>query len=651
MCGICGQFNFLGHEAVVLDHVVEMANALAHRGPDDDGYYVDRNIGLGFRRLSIIDLKSGHQPMADADESVWVVFNGEIYNFLEVRKILENRGYKFRTNSDTEVIVHGYKEWGDNVLDRLNGMFGLAIWDARKRRLMLARDRMGIKLIYYSIQEGRLLFGSEIRAILAGSSNGHSIDPIAIESFLRYRYTPSPLTILKGVSKLPAGTRLIVEEGQPPRVERWWNFVPQPFDPMPSDDEAQSQLYSLYTSAVKRHLISDVPVGLLLSGGIDSALLLALMSNDHKSWNTYSVGYGKAFADDELGDAAETARILGSSNVPIEITCSEFEESLEKVVFALEEPVATSSVIPMYYVCQRAREDVKVALIGQGPDELFGGYTRHLGVHYGEYWRRLPAMCRTLVKPWLRIPRRKESLIRALYSLDVPDRLNRYRQVFSILPDTSLRSLFREGVLPETADEVPEYWSELSPLMQGTDELGGFQFLEIRSSLPDELLAYADKMSMAHGLELRVPYLDQEIVEYVERLNASFKVRFGIRKWLHRRVAQQLLPREILTRKKRGFATNVVDQWFRNSALPNMEVLFNDSQSIMYRYLDPIAVQRLFQEHKCGRADLHKTLFSLVVLEHLLRKYDAHTQTRKMHLPDYATGTLRSGRVGVVARA
>jgi asparagine synthase (glutamine-hydrolysing) len=235
--------------------------------------------------------------------------------------------------------------------------------------------------------------------------------------------------------------------------------------------------------------------------------------------------------------------------------------------------------------------------------------------------------------------------------LDVPDRLNRYRQVFSILPDTSLRSLFREGVLPDTADEVPEYWSELSPLMQGTDELGGFQFLEIRSSLPDELLAYADKMSMAHGLELRVPYLDQEIVEYVERLNASFKVRFGIRKWLHRRVAQQLLPREILTRKKRGFATNVVDQWFRNSALPNMEALFNDSQSIMYRFLDPIPVQRLFQEHKCGRADRHKILFSMVVLEHLLRKYDAHTQTRKMHLPDYATGTLRSGRVGVVARA
>ncbi len=624
MCGICGQFNFLGAKAVLGENIVQMANALVHRGPDDDGFYVDRNVGLGFRRLSIIDLQGGHQPMTNSDESVWVVFNGEIYNFSAVRKELEGRGYRFRTNSDTEVIVHGYKEWGDDVLDKLNGMFGLAIWDSERRRLMLARDRMGIKLVYYRIEDGCLLFGSEIRAILAALPGKPVIDPLAVESFLRYRYTPSPLTILQGIQKLPAGTRLIVEEGSTPRVERWWKFAPQPFDPMPSNEEAQDELREIYARAVQRHLISDVPVGLLLSGGMDSALLLALMSSNHGSWNTYSVGYGDSFADDELRDAAETAMTLGSNNVPVLLSSSEFEVSIERIASALEEPVATSSIVPMYYVCQRAREDVTVALIGQGPDELFGGYTRHLGVYYGKYWRRLPASSRALLRPCLRLWQCNESLMRALYSLDVTDRMGRYQQIFSILPESSLRMLFRQGVLPEAGDTIPGLWSELWPLMQGTDELGGLQFLEIRSSLPDELLLYADKMSMAHSLELRVPYLDQEVVEYVERLNASFKVRFGVRKWLHRRVAGEVLPKAILARKKRGFATNVVDQWFRNSVARGMEGLFEDSQSLIYRYLNPISVQALLAEHKSGKADRHKILFSLVMLEHLLRKYDTY---------------------------
>lgn len=633
MCGICGQFDFFGRNSIASDDVGQMTDALVHRGPDDEGFYVDRNIGLGFRRLSIIDLQGGHQPMTNSDESAWVVFNGEIYNFRSVREELEKRGYKFRTNSDTEVIVHGYKEWGDDVLEHLNGMFGLAIWDAERRRLMLARDRMGIKLVYYRIEGSRLLFGSEIRPILAALPGKPTVDAVAVESFLRYRYTPSPSTVLEGIRKLPAGTRLIVEEGSFPRVERWWKFAPQPFDPLPSDDDAQAQLHEIYSKAVQRHLISDVPVGLLLSGGMDSALLLALMSSEQSSWKTYSIGYGHSFADDELQDAAATARVFGSTNVRIELNHSQFEESIEKVVSALEEPVATSSVIPMYYVCQRAREDVKVALIGQGPDELFGGYTRHLGVRYGEYWRRVPGVFRSVLKPCLRVLRRKESLARALYSLDVVDRLGRYQEVFSILPGLSLRKIFREGVLPESNDDIPSLWSELWPLMQDTDELGGLQFLEVRSSLPDELLVYADKLSMAHSLELRVPYLDQEVVEYVERLNASFKVRFGVRKWLHRRVAKRLLPDEILTRKKRGFATNVVDRWLRNSVARSMERLFEDTQSLMYNYLDPGSIQALFQEHRSGRADRHKILFSLVVLEHLLRKYDTSSSAprRRFH--------------------
>jgi len=624
MCGICGQFNFQTQDKVSLPDIVQMTDTMVHRGPDDQGYYTSGSIGLGFRRLSIIDLGGGHQPMSDPEGTVWVIFNGEIYNFKEVRRELEAFGYKFRTNSDTEVIVHGYKQWGDDVLTHLNGMFGLAIWDLKERRLMLARDRMGVKVVYYMVDSGRLLFGSEIRPIIAALPARPAIDPIAIESFLRYRYTPSPLTILQGIRKLAAGTRLIVEEGKEPKVERWWNFNPAPFDHMPSDREAEERLLAIYSAAVERHLISDVPVGLLLSGGLDSALLLGLMSKGGGSWNTYTVGYGTSFSDDELHDAAGTARILGSPNTPVEISCSVFEDSIAEVASILEEPVATSSVIPMYYVCQRARQDVKVALIGQGPDELFGGYTRHLGVNYGHYWRGLPDGARSVSKLLLGLLPRNESIKRALYSLDVSDRLNRYQQVFSIMSEDAVGSLLREDLFPEGPNnDMPSGWKELSPLMQNVDELGGLQFLEIRSALPDELLLYADKLSMAHSLELRVPYLDQEVVEYVERLAASFKVRYGTRKWLHRRVAQRFLPKEILHRKKKGFASNVVDEWFRDSLSKGMDGVFQDGHSLIYEYLRPSGVRQLLDAHKSRRADNHKVLFSLVILEFMLRKYES----------------------------
>jgi asparagine synthase (glutamine-hydrolysing) len=623
MCGICGQLNSSDQNRVFSEDIVRMTRTMVHRGPDDEGYYVSSGVGLGFRRLSIIDLQGGHQPMSDAEASVWVVFNGEIYNFRELRHILESAGHRFLTNSDTEVIVNGYNQWGDDVLNHLNGMFGLAIWDARRRRLMLARDRMGIKVIYYTFDSERLVFGSEIRPILAATPGRPSIDPLAIRSFLQYRYTPSPFTIVNGIQKLAAGTRLIVEQGRPPKVERWWNFTPQPFDPMPTDREAEEQLLAIYTKAVRRHLISDVPVGLLLSGGLDSALLLELMRQSEEAWDTYTVGYGLSFADDELSDAARTARTLQARNTSIEISCSEFDASIAPVISALEEPVATSSVVPMYHVCQRASQNVKVALIGQGPDELFGGYRRHIGVQYGRYWRAMPRAARSSLKHLLRLIPRNEWLKRALDSLDVPDRLSRYQRVFSLMSECAIEELFRQDVLPQTSAEVPECWNQMAPMMYNTDELGGLQFLEIRSSLPDELLLYADKLSMAHGLELRVPYLDREIVEYVERLSSSFKVRYGVRKWLHRRLARRFLPREILERKKRGFATNVVDDWLRNSVSKQMDDLLNDQHSLIYDYLRFSAVQDLSLQHKSGRSDHHKVLFSLIVLEHLLRGYQA----------------------------
>jgi asparagine synthase (glutamine-hydrolysing) len=619
MCGICGQFNFATGEPVDPTRIKRMADSIAHRGPDDEGFFLADSLGLGFRRLSIIDLAGGHQPMADAEESVWIVFNGEIYNYPELRSELQGRGHVFRTKSDTEVIIHGYKEWGLDVFNHLNGMFGVAIWDVVRRRLVLARDAMGIKLVYYKVKDGQLFFGSEIRAITAGDPEKVEVDPVSLSLFLRYRFTPSPHTLYRGIQKLAAGTMFIAEPGST-RLARWYRFKPEPLSHTPTDEEATEELLSIYKRAVKRQLLSDVPVGLLLSGGVDSGLLLGLMSSQGSNWPTFTIGYGSSFKDDELVDALETARIFSTRHTSIELDQRTFEQALRAVISQLEEPIAASSVVLMYFLCQRARQDVKVALNGQGPDELFGGYRRHLGVRYGSLWAGLPDWLRGGVGWGIERLPRNETLKRGLYSLDVPDRIRRYQQVLSLAPADKIAGLFHKGTLPDDADDkLLECWSGLLDLLEHTDELGGLQFLEVRSTLPDELLMYADKMSMAHGLEVRVPYLDREVVEFTEQLGANFKVRNGRQKWLHRRVCTQYLPQSITGRKKRGFAVNVVDRWFRQSMTSSMESTFDDDDSLMYSILRPHAVRRLLTEHKSGTCDHHKILFSLVVFEQWLR--------------------------------
>jgi asparagine synthase (glutamine-hydrolysing) len=424
------------------------------------------------------------------------------------------------------------------------------------------------------------------------------------------------------VRKLAPGTKLVVQNGSY-QLSRWYEFKPVPFSPAKSPNEAREELLALYQQAVRRQLISDVPVGLLLSGGLDSGLLLALMNLNGNSWPTYTVGYGSTFADDELADAAETARILGSKHASVSITRSVFEDTIPKIVACLEEPIASSSIVPMYFVCERARQDVKVALVGQGPDELFGGYRRHLGVRYGVLWAKLPSWVRASISSTVGALPRNEMLKRGVRSLAIPDRIRRYQNVLSLLPGDQVDDLFQDGILdPDSGDTILESWNSLRGLMSETDELGGLQFLEVRSTLPDELLMYADKLSMAHGLELRVPYLDKDIVEYVERLPANLKVRNGSRKWLHSQICRAYLPASILKRPKRGFAVNVVDEWFRGAMDNKMADTLLDSGSKIFQYLRPAAVRELFEQHVSRRHDNHKVLFSLVVFEEWLRGHE-----------------------------
>lgn len=611
----------MNREPVNEQVIRKMGDLIAHRGPDDEGILVDENIGLGFRRLSIIDLESGNQPMSDNEGNVWLIFNGEIYNFPELKRELQHYGYVFRTKSDTEVIIYGYKQWGIEVLDHLTGMFGLALWDRTKRRLLLARDGMGIKPLYYSIRGAKLAFSSEIKPIFIAINEKPKIDPYSVSLFLRFRYTPSPSTIYKEIRKLAPGTCLIVDEGKAPFLKRWYTYAPEPFNPVPTAEDAAEMLLDLYRKSVKRHLLSDVPVGLLLSGGIDSALLLSLMKDHNTSWNTYTIGYGEIFKDDETMDAKRTADILGMPNYGVKLTIQEFENTLTETIRTVEEPVATSSIVPMFHVSKRARQDVKVALMGQGPDELFGGYPRHIGIRYGVYWRLLPKQLRQLINSSLRLLTRRESVRRGGYSMDVEPRLKRYQNVFSIIPAELIDSLFQKGLLPsDTNERIEMLWADLLPYIAKTDELGGFQFIELRSSLPDELLIYGDKLSMKHSLEVRVPYLDKEIVEFVQRLPDDYKVRNGVGKWLHKNVCRKHLPSEIVNRKKRGFATNVVDGWLRNSMSNMFDAVFNSNQSRIYRFLNRSEVQSLYQSHKAGSENNYKILFSMIVLEYIMQE-------------------------------
>lgn len=619
MCGICGQFHFGSERTASPELVRGMMRVIAHRGPDDEGCHFDGPLGLGFRRLSIIDLGGGHQPMVDREESVFVVFNGEIYNFRELRNELSSLGHLFRTQSDTEVLVHGYKQWGTEVFRRLNGMFGLAIWDARRRRLVLARDAAGIKLVYYHVDQGSVVFGSELRAVLQALPGRPRVDATAMNLFLRYRYVPSPLTLHEGIRKLAPGTMALFENGRC-EVERWSTVDRDPLADAPGDLQAIEELLDLYRRATARHLISDVPVGLLLSGGVDSGLLLALMNREGHGWPTFTAGYGSDDEFDELAAAQETARILSACHTSLTLGRSGFEARLPDIVRALEEPVASSSVVLMDELCRRVREHVKVALVGQGPDELFAGYTRHLGVRYGSAWRRVPRWLRTGASCAVERLPRGETLKRGMRALGIDDRMLRHQAVFSLLPGDEIDRLFRDDTLPDGAgDKVLEAWVALEPEMEGCDELAAFQVLEIRSSLPDELLLFTDKLSMAHGLEIRVPYLDREIVEFARRLPARFKIRNGQRKWLHRRVAERFLPPEILRRRKQGFSVKAVDAWFQQPRAGGLGSRLRDRSSLIFEYLQPDAVQGLLADHVACRRDNHKLLYSLVVLEEWLR--------------------------------
>ena len=617
MCGICGIFNYAGREPIATELVHSMTASLTHRGPDDHGFHIDDRIALGFRRLSIIDLDTGNQPIPNEDATRWVVFNGEIYNYRELRHELEGAGHHFKTKSDTETIVHGHEEWGDDVTAHLNGIFGLALWNAPERRLLLARDHFGVKPLYYYDAGARLLFGSEIRAILQDPTVPRELDREALAIFLAMGYVPSPRTLFAGIRKVPPGHALHVDSSGA-RLERYWNPRAEIRD-IP-EGEAIERYADHFRTAVERQMVSDVPVGSLLSGGVDSAMVTAIMRQvSSRPVMTFSVGFEEQGDWNELEEAAETARLLGTEHHEIRISAKHYVEFFAESLWHLEEPVLSSSTFAFYFLTRLAREHVKVVLTGQGADEPLAGYDRYRGEKLAGRlgWLAGSAVSRRLVAA---LPR-AERLRRATQSLGERDPLQRFAQIHALFAGDDLAQLLRpelaEAIAGVDTTEPMRRWQKDVAHLDGLSQL---LFVDTRMSLPDDLLFYGDKLSMANSLEARVPILDRDLVAFIESLPASLKLRGMNGKYVHKMAARRWLPEAVIGRRKKGFATPI-DQWFQ-SELDGFvrETLLADG-SACRELFDAGFIDRMLREHRGRRRDHRRRIFALLSFELWYRRF------------------------------
>jgi asparagine synthase (glutamine-hydrolysing) len=610
MCGICGTYHYRTGESADERLVRQMTASLVHRGPDDDGFYVDGPLALGMRRLSIIDLEGGSQPIWNESGTVAVVLNGEIYNFRELRRELQAYGHAFRTKSDTEAIVHAYEQWGLSGLARLNGMYGLAIWDSERRLLMVARDPFGIKPVYHWDNGRTLLFGSEIRAILCSPEVRREVDLQALEEFVELTYVPAPRTAFMDIRKLLPGHALVYGEAGG-TVERFHRMVPSPRTTS-TDAELVDELREAIASAVRRQMVADVPVGAMLSGGIDSATVAALMTEcGDGPIDTFTVGFGGGFPEDELEVAREAARRLGSRHHDIVISADEYADFLPRSIWHLEEPVATTSTLAFFRVSALAREHVKVVLTGQGADEAFGGYPRYLGERYGHLYRAVPGLLRRrAVVPLVERLPRNEQLKRAARSLGADDPAERMRRVYHVVDQRLKRALLREWAGNSGGEGLRTWQADVA----GLDGLDAMLYVDARTSLADNLLLYGDKMSMAVSLEARVPFLDLDLMELAESIPARLKIRRLTQKRILKKAIDRWVPSDVIARKKVGFSTPV-DSWLRGALRPQVAERLLSEGSASRTYFRPETVRRMLDEHASGRHDHKRVLFAILTFE------------------------------------
>jgi len=617
MCGIAGAFaQAHGAPAPGRDLLEAMAAAMVHRGPDDDGFLTAPGIGLAMRRLSIIDLETGKQPATNESGHIHAILNGEIYNYRELRDELIGKGHEFRTQSDTEVLVHGYEEEGVDFLQRLNGMFGLAIWDANAERLVIARDRMGIKPLYYARRGDWLLFASEMKVLLAHPALGCEIDPTALDLYLALGYVPAPYSILKGVRKLEPGHRIVATRDRV-TVERWWALPNERLDKAPPD--AAERVRALLASAVRRRCIADVPLGAFLSGGIDSSAIVGLMRETGQDpVRTFSIGFeDKSY--DETEYAREIARRFQTDHVEKQIGPDSWKLT-GRLARQLDEPFADTSLYPTFLVSELAREHVTVVLSGDGGDELFGGYHAYRAQEIDRVYHRVPRILRRMVARGLlalRPTRKKRGFInsaqRFVHGSSLPEALGHMR--WMLHADEEKLALLRgpnlsgaaTGALERMVAEIHARASALSPMERA-------MYVDMHLWLPDDILTKVDRMSMAVSLEARTPFLDHELVEYVARLPEAVRVHGGRTKIILRKCLEDLLPEHIIQKPKEGFSIPMKN-WLRNELREEAEAKFDPRRLARHDFFDAEGVRGLWDEHQAGQANHAHVLFALLMFE------------------------------------
>lgn len=621
MCGIAG--------VIAPDHkttIRRMTEALHHRGPDDDGYYHGSQISLGFRRLSIIDLAHGAQPIANEDDSVWLVFNGEIYNFRELRSELEAKGHRFATDTDTEVIVHLYEEVGDRCVERLRGMFAFAIWDDRRKRLFMARDRLGQKPLFYMDSGDRFLFASEAKGILAHASVTSCLDPTALHHYLALRFVPSPQTMFQGVSSLPPAHTVSVENGHV-QTRRYWDLDYSPKWEA-DEEELTDRLEALLRDAVRSHLVSDVPIGTFLSGGIDSGLMSAFVAEAAGDGvPAFSIG-SRSESFNELPLARSAANHFGM-DLHEEIVEPDIVSLLPEMVHHLDmpgDPIAACQ----YHVARLAAKHVKVAIGGDGGDELFAGYDRFAGFEYIDYYAALPQGLRSrIIEPLLeRLPdsfkyKSTVSKLRWLHELSFHSAGERYAEAtayFRFNQDrmNELYGPTLRGILSQADPRAPIV--ETFEAADSEEVLDQMLHADATTRLPEHLLVLVDRMTMAHSLEGRLPMLDHHVAEFAARLPTKMKLRGHTLKYLLRKVAERHLPEEITNAPKQGFMFPIA-QWLKDDLRSGSRRLLLDSRMVEEGFFRTEALERLLDEHQAGQVDHHHRLWMLINLEIWFRHY------------------------------
>jgi asparagine synthase (glutamine-hydrolysing) len=627
MCGIAGRFNFDASRAVSRDALVAMTDAVAHRGPDAGGYYLDGAIGLGHRRLSIIDLATGDQPIGNEDGSVQVIFNGEIYNFAEVRRELIGRGHRFRTNSDTEVIAHGYEQWGERCVDRFRGMFAFALWDSAARRLLLARDRLGVKPLYYAPVPGGLVFGSEIKSLLEDPEVPRQWRADALDAYLTLLYIPAPDTIYQGIHKLPPAHVLVAERGTI-RIARYWDLEFTGDGDVRREDDYLAELDERLREAVQLRLVSDVPLGAFLSGGIDSSTVVAYMVEASSTPPvTIAVGFDHQ-AFDEVRHAETVARHLGCEFHALTAN-PQVEELLPKLAWHFDEPFADSSAVPTYYVSKAARALVTVALSGDGGDELWAGYARHRVEHWEQRMRSaLGPAARAAGWFGQALPLSIKGARSLRHLAANPDQAYAFKHAYGMFePDAKQRLYsgdFRRAV---NGHDPFASFRDAYRACASADPLDRSMYVDARTYMIDDVLTKVDRMSMAVSLEAREPLLDHKLLEFAARVPASLKLKDGRSKYLLRRVLERRVPGSILERKKSGFAAPI-GEWLRGPLAGMTDGLLLDGRLRDRGIFNHAEVARLWTEHRSGRNDHRHRLWQLIMLELWFRTFIDTTGTR-----------------------